>query len=188
MRQPALRFAAWAFSWLGPRSERAALLGDLAEEFEVRASTASSAAACRWYLRQMCASIAPLLWSRFTRSAWIATGGTALLAYFAIAIVEFTVHWVRAGSFVNANHAYDPMGMIITFPLVVLIGYFAAQLRRAAPLVLGAIMLLNVTAMMLWATETAPAWYTIAYFIVGPAATLIGAAFSWQRAAGPSAR
>jgi hypothetical protein len=187
MHQSALRIAAWAFSWLAPRSQRAQLLGDLAEEFALRAGTASSAAACRWYLRQMCASAAPLLWSRFTRSAWIATAGTALLGYIAVAIVELAVHWVLAGSFTNAKNAYDPMGMIIAFPLVVLIGYFAAQLRRAAPLVLGAIMLLNVTAMTLWATETAPAWYTIAYFIVGPAAVIIGAAMRWQRAARSSA-
>lgn len=178
-----LRMAAWAFSWLAPRREREALLGDLAEEFALRESTASAAAARRWCRRQICVSAAPLLWSRLTRTAWIATTGTALLAYVAVGLSELMVHWLMADSSLTGRGAYDPVGMVITFPMVVLIGYFAARLRRAAPIVLGAIMLLNVTAMTLWATENVPAWYTIAYFIVGPAAALLGSALNSFRAA-----
>ncbi|HEX3837231.1 MAG TPA: hypothetical protein VHW25_09755 [Steroidobacteraceae bacterium] len=183
MRTRALRMATWAFSWLAPRSQREALLGDLAEEFALRAGAASAAAACRWYLRQMCASATPLLWSRLTRTAWIATAGTALLAYIAVGLVEFMVHWAMAGSSLTGGDAFDPVGMIITFPMVVLIACCAARLRRAAPFVLGTIMLLNVTAMTLWANEHVPTGYAIAYFIVGPVAALLGGALNSQRGA-----
>jgi hypothetical protein len=183
MRDRALHLATWAFSWLAPRSQRAALLGDLAEEYALRASATSASEACKWYLRQLCTSAAPLLWSRLTRTAWIATLGVALCAYIAVGVVEFIVNWAIASSSATDTAAYDPLGLIITFPMVVLIGYFAAQFRRRAAIVLGAIMLLNVTAIMLWSTETMPAWYRIAYFLVGPAATFIGSALRSLRSA-----
>jgi hypothetical protein len=66
---------------------------------------------------------------------------------------------------------------------VVLVGYVAARFQRRAAIVLGAIMLLNVTAMMLWSTETMPHWYRIAYFLVGPAATFLGSALRSLRPA-----
>jgi hypothetical protein len=182
MRDHARHVATWALSWLVPRRQRAALLGDLAEEYALRASTASASAACRWYLRQVCASAAPLLWIRLTRTAWIATLGVALCAYLAVGVVELIVNWAITSSSANGAVGYGPLGLIVTFPMVVLIGYFAAGSRRRAPIVLGAIMLLNVTAMMLWSTEAMPGWYRIAYFLAGPAATLIGSTLHSLRA------
>ena len=181
MKQHALRVAMWIFSWLARRSEREAVMGDLAEEYVLRANTTSPSAAFKWYLRQVCASAAPLLWTRLTRSTWIGTLGVALCAYLAVGVVELIVNRAIAGLSAGGVAAYDPVGMLITFPLVVVIGYFAARFRRRAPIVLGAIMLLSVTAMTLWSTESVPTWYTIAYFIVGPAATLIGSTLSSRR-------
>ncbi|HTB66309.1 MAG TPA: hypothetical protein VK727_08775 [Steroidobacteraceae bacterium] len=183
MRDYALQVATWTFSWLAPRSQREAVLGDLLEEYALRANAASASAARRWYLRQLCASALPLLWTRLTRSAWISTLGVALCAYLTVGVVELIVNWALASSAAAGTAAYNPLGMFITFPMVVLIGYFAARFRRAAPIVLGAIMLLNVTAMTLWATESLPGWYRIAYFLVGPAALLIGRALNSARPA-----
>jgi hypothetical protein len=150
-------------------------MGDLAEEYALRAKATSASESGQWYLRQLCASAGPLLWSRLARSTWITTLGVALCAYSAVGIVEVIVHWAIASRSATGTAAYEPLGMIATFPMVVLIGYFAARFRRSAAMVLGAIMLLNVTAMMLWSAEAMPRWYRIAYFVVGPAATLIGA-------------
>lgn len=185
MRDRALHLAMWTFSWLAPRSQREALMGDLAEEYALRANATSASAACRWYLRQICASVAPLLWSRLTRTAWLATLGVALCAYIAVGVVEFLVSWAIATPPASGAAAFDPLGLIITFPMVVLIGYLAARFRRRAAIVLGAIMLLNVTAMMIWSTEAMPRWYRIAYFLVGPAATFIGSALRSLRSARP---
>jgi hypothetical protein len=67
----------------------------------------------------------------------------------------------------------------------VLIGYFAAWFRPGAAVVLAAMMLLSVTAITLWATESMPTWYRIAYFLVGPAATFIGNALRSRRPGRP---
>lgn len=175
------RFAMWALSRLAPRSQREALIGDLAEEFALRANTASSSAALKWILRQVCASAPPLLWARLTGAAWISTVGIALLAYMGVAVVELIVNSAIASVSATTAVAYSPAAMLITFPLVVVIGYFATRYRRGAAPVLATMMLLSVTAMTLWATESMPTWYRIAYFVVGPAATFIGSALCARR-------
>ena len=184
MRHRALQVATWMLSRLVPESEREPLVGDLTEEYALRANAASASAALKWYLQQVCASVLPLLWTRLTRAAWISTLGVALLAYIAVGVVELTVNWAISRSPETGTYTYNPLALIIMFPTVVLIGYAAARFRRRAAIVLGAMMLLAVTLMMLLSTERMPAWFRIAYFVVGPAAAFIGSALRSRRPAG----
>lgn len=173
MRHRTFHVASWILARIVPATEREPLLGDLTEEYELRASASSPSAALKWYLRQFCASALPLLWVRLERSAWISTTGVALLAYIAVGVVELIVNRL------TANGAANPLGMLITFPMVVIIVYFAARLRRNAGIVLGTLMLVSVTAMTLWAEEALPLWYRIAYFFAGPSAALLGSLLRW---------
>jgi hypothetical protein len=173
MRHRAVHVATWILSRLVSKGEREPLMGDLAEEYALRANTASASAALKWYLQQICSSVPPLMYAMLTRAAWMATVGVALLAYVAVGLVEFIVDRAISSS---AAVSYNPLGLIITFPMVVLIGYFAARFRPRAPIVLGAMMLLAVTVMTASTTESTPTWYRIAYFFVGPAAVFIGSA------------
>jgi hypothetical protein len=173
MRHPALRALTWIFSWLVPKDHREPLMGDFAEEYALRVKAGSSSAALKWYLRQICASIPPLLWARLTRSVWLSTLGVAFLAYFAVGMAQVIIRWAISSS---SATAYNPLDLIMIFPMVVLIGYFAERLRRRAAIVLGAMMLLAITAMTVWSTESSPLWYRVSWFFVGPAAALIGSA------------
>src|SRR5215831_7344658 len=130
MRHRALIVAIWILSRLVPASEREPLVGDLAEEYALRENAASASAARRWCLQQVCSSAPPLLWARLTRITWIATLGVALLAYIAVSIVEMIVNWAISTSSPTNAAAYNPLDMLITFPIVVLIVYFAAGFRR----------------------------------------------------------
>lgn len=172
MRHRAVHVATWILSRLVSKREREPLLGDLAEEYALRAHAASESAAFKWYLQQISASAPALLYAKLTRAPWIATAGVALLAYIAVGLVELIVNRVICSS----AAAYNPLGLVITFPMVVLIGYFAARFRRSAAILLGAMMLLAVTVMTASTTESTPQWYRIAYFFVGPTATFIGSA------------
>ncbi len=93
MRSRTLLLANWMLARIVPEAEREPLLGDLMEEYELRASASSSSAARKWYLRQFCASAPVLLWGRLSGSAWISTTGVALLAYIAVGVVELIVNW-----------------------------------------------------------------------------------------------
>jgi hypothetical protein len=178
IRHRPLAVMTWVFSWVVPRSEREVLLGDLAEEYAMRADAVSSSAAFKWYVRQMVASAPHLAWSRVTKLAWLATAAVGLLAYIAVGVVELIVNWAVSRSFAPGTGSYSPLGMLLTFPIVVFIGYLAATYRRGAAMVLGALMLLAVTVMTLSAAESVPTWYRIAYFCVGPAAVFIGS--TWR--------
>ena len=166
-----LTVATWIFSWLVPKEFREPLMGDLAEEYSLRVKADSASAALKWYLRQICASIPPLLWARLTRATWLSTFGVALLAYFAVGVAQLLIRWAMPRSWVTA---YNPLDLIFIFPMVVLIGYFAERFRRRAAIVLGAMMLIAITAMTVGAAESSPLWYRIAWFFVGPAAAFIG--------------
>jgi hypothetical protein len=179
MRERTLRVANRMLARIVPETEREPLLGDLTEEYALRARSSSSSAALKWYLRQFCASALPLLWTRLNRTAWISTTAVGLLAYIAVGVVELIVNALISSE--SAHAAYHPIGMLMTFPLVVLIVYFAARWRRNAGIVLATLMLVSVTAMTLWTAESAPLWYRIAYFFVGPAAALIGSVLRWAR-------
>ena len=182
IRHRALHVATWAFSWLAPRSQREALLGDLAEEYSLREAAGSSSAAAKWYLRQLCVSAPTLLWARVSHAGWLATTGVALLAYIAVGVIEVIAGRATASSSATGTAPYNPLFMVTTFPPVVLVGYFATRLRPKAAIVLAAMMLLTVTAMTLWSTEIMPPWYRIAYFLVGPAAIFLGSALRSLRA------
>jgi hypothetical protein len=174
MRNSSRHLATWVLACFVPENERDALIGDLAEEYALRSRTASSSSALKWYLRQVCASVPPLLWAGLRRPMWLATFCLALAAYIAVGVVEFFVHWM-------ISDPYNPLSMVITFPLVVLIGYCAARFRRRAPAVLAVMMLAAVTVMTVSTTETAPLWYRITYFFLGPAAVFIGRALHHRR-------
>jgi hypothetical protein len=175
-RHPIIHLATWILARLVPEGERDALVGDLMEEHAMRADTTSSSAALRWFLRQVCASVPPLLSARLRRAAWIATFGVALLAYIAVGVVEWIVNRTIPSPPATGTPANMLLGLLIPFPMVALIAYVAARFRPRAPIVLGAIMLLMVTLMTFTSAERIPTWYRIAYFLVGPAAAFIGSA------------
>jgi len=167
MHPPIVRVMTWIFSWLVPKDVREALIGDLMEGYARRAKVHSSSAAFRWYLWQIFASMPSLLWTRLTRAVWLSTLAVAVLGYFAVGVAQIGVRW----AVLPVNSRLD---VIAIFPVVVVIGYLAERLRRRSALVLGAMMLVAITAMTLWATETAPLWYRAAWFFVGPVAAFIG--------------
>jgi len=171
----ALLAATWFFSRLVPKVDREHLIGDLAEEYALRARTDSSSVAAKWYLRQICASTVPVMRIRLARAVWLTTLGVALRAYLVLGAAQLAIGWALPTSY---GPTYDPLGLVISFPVIVLIGYFAERSRRRAATVLAAMMLLAVTALTLFTTEDAPLWFRVAAFVVGPVAALVGSALS----------
>jgi len=171
----ALPAATWFFSRLVPKVDREHLIGDLAEEYALRARTHSSSLAAKWYLKQICASIVPVVRIRLARAVWLATLGVALRAYLMLFAAQLTIGWVLPTSY---GPTYDPLGLVIASPVVVLIGYFAERSRRRAATVLAAMMLMAATAVTLFTTENVPFWFRVALFVAGPVAALVGSALS----------
>jgi hypothetical protein len=170
---PILRLATRALVLLMPRHQRESILGDLAEEHALREKSDPSSAR-KWYWSQLISSIPPLAWARFAHGGWPIPLGIAVLAYAAVGAAELAVNWAIVPALVSTSDAYSALGMLITFPIVVLIGFLAERWHRGAALALGAMMFAMVLVMTVTSAEQPPLWYRIAYFVVGPAASLIG--------------
>ena len=176
MKRPfALRIATWILSRVVPEGDREPLIGDLEEEYALRVRADSTCAPLVWYLWQTCSSMPPVLGVRLSRGAWFATLSVALAAYFAVGFGQVVIYWAMQAS---STPTYSPLGPIVTFPVIVLIGYCAERYRRGAAVVLGAMMLLVITAVTVLTTENVPLWYRVAYFLVGPVGAAVGGAFS----------
>jgi hypothetical protein len=171
----ALALATWLLARLAPKDDREPLIGDLEEEYALRVRADSSYAPRMWYLRQICSSIPPVLRIRLSREAWLATLGVALLAYLAVGLGQLAVGWAIPSSL---EPTYNPLGLIVTFPVIVLIGYFAELSRRGAAIALAALMMLAITAITLLIAVNAPVWYHAAYFFVGPVGAIVGRALA----------
>jgi small-conductance mechanosensitive channel len=144
-------------------------VGDLLEEYELRAASGSTFAAFRWILKQSCVSTLYLLWIQIRHLAWPSTIAVAFCAYFLVTIVEVVIKR-------EITNALTP-AMALTFLAVVLISYLASRLRAAAPIVLGVLMLVAVTILTSTVAANLPLSYRAGYFIVGPVAAFIGGAF-----------
>jgi len=174
MRDRLVRGLLLLCSQLAVRGDREPLVGDLLEEHAVRMRKVGTAQAFIWILRQVCMSAPALVRARLASVAWPSTLGVALLAWLAIAVVETLVN--RATSaWLLVDDAYNPAAMFLTMPLVVAIAGIASRVRRHAAFALALLMLLAVASMTVSAHEVMPMWFRIAYFVVGPAASWMGA-------------
>jgi len=171
MQHPALRVATRVFSLLVPKELRDPLIGDLAQEYALRAQTVDSSAALKWYLKEMCASIAPLLWTRITHSAWASTLGVAVVAYLAVFLTQLIIFRAIYTSFGSVP---KPLDLTVSFLVVASMAYVAERLRRRAAIVLGAIALLVSTSIVVLTPQASPLWFRIALFLVGPVAAFVG--------------
>lgn len=163
----------WMLYYLLPPRDRDAVLGDLFEEYALR-SSASTAAATRWYWGQVCRSIPAVLVARIRRDSWPLTVLVALAVYVLVGILN------RAGAIFVARllgphvATYAASGVIVGLTAIAAGGYVAAFIRRGASGVLGALVVIVAVVLMASPTDAAPLWYQLAFLLLGPLAAHAG--------------
>lgn len=173
-----LRAATWIFSQLAPREDCEAMLGDLFEEFALRATTASESAATRWCLQQIITSAPALLWAGFRRGVWTSALIAAVLGFAGVVAANFIVGW----AIMKAPAPISSFGIAPFFLVVVLIVYVAARYRRSAAVILGVLMTIAMAATL---QRSGPMWRQITWLGLGPLATFIGCALQSLRRSRP---
>jgi len=171
MRRFSLQLAGRLLAALTPEKDREGLLGDLAEEFELRSKSGPASA---WYVRQVVTSLPPLAWAEIKRGAWLATLGAALAAYVAVAVTEVSLNALIAEIFGPGFSLSGALRMTLGFPVLMLIGFGASRVRRGAAATLAAMMGMVGVALMVTTSETVPAWFWFAYIVAGPMAVILG--------------
>jgi hypothetical protein len=175
------RLATFLLGRLLPDRDRDAVLGDLAEEYTLRARLASRSSVSHWYCGQVYRSIPSVVWSSVRRGQWLRTLGVAMGAYIAAGIVEFVGEMAISRLLAPGAPIHTVLSLIVGLMTMVLGGYFAAWIRPGAATALAGIVMIAVAVLMITKTGSVPLWYQLAFLIVGPLASLAGGTLFLRR-------
>jgi hypothetical protein len=161
-----------------PAPYREPVLGDLAEEYAIRAR---SGPALSWLAGQICRSVPALLGMAVRRDSWLGTIGIGLAAWVAASMLE-SIAVAAASQWLGGRGL---LVAVLSTLLGILSmaggGYIAARFRRGAAIVMAALVFVVVVALMLTASQTYPLWHQLTLLLIGPLAPLLGGALAGDR-------
>jgi hypothetical protein len=160
---------------LMPPAQAEALLGDLLEERRLRLQAESQVSVAGWYWRQLASSVPTLLWASVRRGAWLITVVTAVASYVAAVGIQFVLS--SALSPMTSNSGPTVVGLFSFAAALAACGYVAASIRLGAARLL-AFLVFATTCAMLAISTPASLWYEGSLLVLGPVATIGGAALS----------
>ena len=175
------RVGNWLVSRVVKESNRDALLGDLSEEFALRARLADATTASLWYWGQVGRSIPCMLWDAFKAGRWLLTLIVAMGAYIAAGLFEFVGTAALATLVARDSRHYMLLNLIVGLTTMGIGGYFAAWVRSGAATVLAGMLLLGMAPLMVWFSDSAPLWYQLAFLSLGPMAALGGGSLCMRK-------
>jgi len=152
-----------------------AMLGDLFEEYLLRAAV-SPQAAVRWYWKQALRSVPVLLGHRARRDRWLSTVAVAVAGYLIVGILNavgtsLVAPWLDASS----ETRYIATA-IVGLAAIGSGAHLASRMRPAAGRVLGGLVMVVAVWMLVLPVDESPAWYQLTFLILGPLAAQGGAA------------
>jgi hypothetical protein len=163
-----------------PEDVAEALVGDLLEEYALRARSTRAGGVSGWYWMQIVGSAAPLLCSAVARGRWPLTLGVGFAAYAFAEAVEVAVD--AANSLLEPSTAAHTIPILIVgLAAIVLAGYLAAWIRPGAAAALALVVAVTAAVQLLTATEGMPLWYRLVSGIAGPFAAAAGGALFARR-------
>ena len=157
------------------------MLGDLVEEYAIRAQSASHPGATGWFWRQVWSSIPPVLSLGIRRGAWLTTVGVAIGAYVVAGMIEFAGVAAIMRLLGPDAWALPVLSALVGLGTIVLGGYLAARIRPGAATALAVIVLLVVVTLLVAVPESAPLWYGLTFLVGGPVAALAGGSLGRSR-------
>jgi hypothetical protein len=160
---------------LMPPAQAEALLGDLLEERRLRLQAGSQASVAGWCWRQLASSVPALLWASVRRGAWLITVVTAV----ASCIAAFCIQFVLQSLFpMTTSKSMQGVSILLTYSAALAAcGYVAASIRLESARLL-AFLAFAATCAMLAISTRAPLWFEGSLLVLGPLATIAGAALS----------
>jgi hypothetical protein len=161
---------------LMPPAQAEALLGDLLEECRLRLQTGSQISVAGWYWMQLASSMPVLLWTSLRRGAWFITIVTAVVSYIAAAGIQLALGYTLSP--MTTSESVRLVIVLLSFAAALApCGYVAASIRPGAARLLAFLVFATICVMLAISTR-APLWFEWSLLVLGPAATIAGAALS----------
>ena len=161
---------------LMPPAQAEALVGDLLEECRLRLQAGSHVSVAGWYSRQLASSVSVLLWASMRRGAWLVTVVTAVASFIAAIGIQLLLQSVLSP--MTPSKSVRAVVVILSFAAALAAcGFVAASIRLGAARLL-AFLVFATTCAMLAISTPASLWYEGSLLVLGPVATIGGAALS----------
>jgi hypothetical protein len=174
-------FARWLLESIVPIPYREAVLGDLIEEYNLRAESTSRLTASRWFWSQACRSVPSMVWSTLRSPDWLISMSIATGVYIVMEILEHAANLA-----ISKWVAPQPTTYVILAPVVFLTasaigGCVAARIRRGATKFLALIVMITVAVLidLKVCTIPVPWWYQFGFLTLGPLSVLLTPAVLW---------
>lgn len=174
------RWPAWLLERLLPTPALDGALGDLAEEYALRANASPSRDVGAWYWMQIGRSMPSLVGLAFRSAGTLRTLMVAVVAFLSAGIVEDAMN--RAiGLLSLTDSVRGAAGIAVGIITIACGGYVAARIRPPAALVMAAITF-AVVAVMMAVGPLPPLVYQLVFLIGAPAASIAGGLVAARRA------
>jgi hypothetical protein len=175
------RWPAWLLERLMPSRVLESALGDLAEEYAIRAQAVPALAAGYWYWMQIGCSIPVLFGIALKHAGMLRTLAVAVAADLGAGVAEDSTN--RAiGLIPLSDPARAVAGVFVGVTAVACAGYVAARIRPPAAPVLAALVFAIVVTLMIVAGDGVPLWYQLAFLVFAPVASIAGGVVAVRRA------
>lgn len=154
-------------------NDQGPLLGDLCEEYRLRASTSPEAAA-RWYWAQVIRSCPILLWRRARRGQWLSTAGIAVAAYVGVGVLNMVAVTITAPWTVEFSSSDYVRKAVVALLAIAASAHVASRLRPHSGRVMGCLVAVVAIVLVAFPVDASPLWYQVAFLVLGPVAGHLG--------------
>jgi hypothetical protein len=168
----------WLLESVIPVRYREAMLGDLIEEYTLRAESASAFAAYRWLWSQACRSVPSIVCSSLRCGNLLNSMSIAVGVYIVMGVLKLAAD-LGISKLVAPHQATQVVLAPIVFLTTAAIGgCVAARIRRGVMIFLALMVMITVVVLMKLKVCTIPVpwWYQFGFLTLGPLAVLIAPA------------
>ena len=177
MRPPlAIRAVASVMEAVLPRDVGEAALGDLNEEYLLRAQSTSSPRAAAWMTWQVASSMPRLFWMSAKRLSWLVTLGVAAGTFYVLGLIEPYMHRAIYGVIAPAFFWQLIVDLCVGFTACACGGFLATCLRRGSAAIYALIGTGYIVSGLPNVNPELPVWFVAAFLVVAFVAPLLGGA------------
>lgn len=168
-------FACWLVESVLPGRYPEAMLGDLIEEYTLRAESTSRLTASRWFWSQACRSVPSMVWSSLRSRDWLISTSVAIGVYIVMGMLKFAADWTISKLVAPEQTTYVVLAPVVFLTTSAIGGCVAARIRRGATMFLALMVVITVAVLMELQVCTIPVpwWYQFGFLTLGPLAVII---------------
>jgi hypothetical protein len=168
----------WLLESVVPVRYREAMLGDLMEEYTLRAESTSPGTADRWLWSQACRSVPSTIWTSLCSRNWLISMSIATGLYIVMGMLKLATDLMITKFVAPQQEAQIVLAPIVFLTTAAIGGCVAARIRRGVMIFLALIVMITVVVLMHLKVCTIPVpwWYPFGFLTLGPLAVLIAPA------------